>query len=95
MGVSTGAAAVVDVGAGVDSFVGAGAGVMVWTVAHPVPKVSKRATASMPNASGELEFGGIIYGSCDPICVGLILTFCLPPRTIGVYALAQENDDRH
>ena len=95
MGVSTGAAAVVDVGAGVDSVVGAGAGVMVWTVAHPVPRVSKRARASMPNASRERESRGIIYGSCDTVCVGLILTFCLPPRTIGVYALAHENDDRH
>ena len=69
MGVSTGAAAVVDVGAGVDSVVGAGAGVMVWTVAHPVPRVSKRARASMPNASRERESGGhylwlLRYGLC-------------------------------
>ena len=73
MGVTTGAAAVVDVGAGVDSVVGAGPGVMVWTVAHPVPRVSKMAKASMPNASRERGWRGIIYGSCNPVVLGCVL----------------------
>ena len=59
-----------DVGAGVDSVVGAGAGMMVWTVAHPVPIVSKRATASMPNASGELEFGALFMALAIQFVLG-------------------------
>ena len=73
MGVSTGAAAVVDVGAGVDSVVGAGAGVMVWTVAHPVPRVSKRARASMPNASRERESEGHYLWLLQSSYVGLVV----------------------